>query len=195
MDGVTAGGPGLVAVGHDVQQAAVWTSPDGVTWSRVPHDEPLGGLRGKMYSVTAGGRGLVAVGEDLSSNLDDFHDDAAVWTSPDGVTWSRVPHDEAVFGGAGNQSMKSVTAGGPGLVAVGSDMAFGLSSPGFDAAVWTSLDGLVWLRVPDDEGVFGGSGTQVLDGVIVGESGVVAVGHEKLGDDDDAAVWAGAPPD
>ena len=28
--------------------------------------------------------------------------------------WSRVPHDEAVFGGAGGQAMSSVTVGGPG---------------------------------------------------------------------------------
>ena len=27
--------------------------------------------------------------------------DAAAWTSPDGLAWSRVPHDEPVFGGPG----------------------------------------------------------------------------------------------
>ena len=42
-----------------------------------------------------------------------------MWTSPDGITWSRVPHDEAVFGGEGGQVMNIVTFGGPGLVAVG----------------------------------------------------------------------------
>ena len=47
--------------------------------------------------------------------------EAAVWTSPDGITWSRVPHDETVFGGDGIQHMTSVTVGGPGLVAVGAD--------------------------------------------------------------------------
>ena len=41
---------------------------------------------------------------------------AAVWTSVDGITWTRVPHDEALFG---DTTMSSVTAGGPGLVAVG----------------------------------------------------------------------------
>ncbi len=52
----------------------------------------------------------------------------SVWTSTDGITWSRVPHDEDVFAGAG---MRSVTAGGPGLVAVGSD--------GEAAAVWVAV--------------------------------------------------------
>lgn len=40
---------------------------------------------------------------------------ASVWTSADGITWSRVPHGDAVFG---NGEMCSVTVGGPGLVAV-----------------------------------------------------------------------------
>jgi hypothetical protein len=34
MSSVTVGGPGLVAVGGIDQRAAVWTSPDGITWSR-----------------------------------------------------------------------------------------------------------------------------------------------------------------
>jgi hypothetical protein len=58
--------------------------------------------------------------------------DAAVWTSPDGITWSRVPQDEAVFGGERNQQMTSVTIGGPGLVVVGSDESGGDR----DTAVW-----------------------------------------------------------
>jgi hypothetical protein len=47
MSAVVAGGPGLVAVGHDDagedEDAAVWTSPDGLVWSRVPHDEAVFG--------------------------------------------------------------------------------------------------------------------------------------------------------
>ena len=48
------------------------------------------------------------------------------------------PHDEAVFGGEDSQEMTSVTAGGPGLVAVGSDASGGVP----DGAVWTSPDGI-----------------------------------------------------
>jgi hypothetical protein len=72
--------------------------------------------------------------------------DAAVWTSVDGIIWTRVPHDEAVFGegvgfgSEGFQGMNSVTAGGPGLVAVGFDGLDGLDgSDGVDGpAVWTA---------------------------------------------------------
>ena len=62
---------------------------------------------------------------------------AAVWTSPDVITWSRVPHDEAVFGGTGRREMNSVTAGGPGVGAVG----FEGSGEDVVAAVWVETTG------------------------------------------------------
>jgi hypothetical protein len=182
MFSVTAGGPGLVAVGEDGSDGegrdmAVWTSVDGVTWSRVPHDETVfgGEYWEEVQSVTAGGPGLVAVGYDGPSN----GTWAAVWTSPDGVTWSRVPHDSTVFGVYDNLRMNSVTAGGPGLVAVGSDESGDYS----DAAVWTSVDGVTWSRVPDDQTILGGDSG--MSSVVATDTGLVAVGS----DDGDAAVW------
>jgi len=87
----------------------------------------------------------VAVGTEQTSGQD-----AVVWTSSDGITWSRVPDDEAVFGGTdrpdlNRQWMNGVTAGGPGLVAVGTDGTGVAYDPGqwsgasddFDAAAWT----------------------------------------------------------
>jgi hypothetical protein len=179
---VTAGGPGLVAVGlgwsGETSNAAVWTSSDGITWSRVPHDEAIFGGEGfqTMQSVTVGGPGLVAVGKDGPAG----DQDAAVWTSSDGITWSRVPHDEEVFAG---QAMQSVTVGGPGLVAVGSD--------GLGAAVWTSSDGNTWSQVADGEVLFGGVGG-LLSSVTAGGPGLVAVGQVWSGGAFDAAVWVAA---
>ena len=193
MWSVTLGGPGLVAVGWAAiddpdlsggdPDAAVWTSPDGITWSRVPHDEAVfGGIGAQaMTSVTAGGPGLVVVGADDSGG----DPDAAVWTSPDGITWSRVPHDEAVFGGERFQTMNSVTAGGPGLVAVGTDESGGDG----DAAVWTSPDGVTWSRVPHDEATLGGGGFQTMNSVTAGGPSLVAVGWGEFGGNPDAAVW------
>jgi hypothetical protein len=152
MGSVTAGGPGLVAVGSDGSDAAVWTSVDGITWSRVPGDEAgFGGTNSQwMVSVTAAGPGLVAVGARGGSSGDGV---AAVWTSVDGVTWSRIPQDEAVFGrqevrfgSESFQSMNSVTAGGPGLVAVGFDRPVRPDGV-FDAAVW---DAAVWTATTED---------------------------------------------
>ena len=171
MSSVTVGGPGLVAVGEDGNGSAVWTSVDGVTWFRVPGDEAVFGAGDvRMSSVTVGGPGLVAVGSE-GVPLEAVPDlDAVVWTSVDGVTWSRVPHDEEVFGAA---FMSSVTAGGPGLVAVGGTNDAWVDG---EAVVWTSVDGLTWSRVPHDEAVFGGEGVQVIMDVTVGGPGLVAVG-------------------
>jgi hypothetical protein len=216
MLSVTVAGPGLVAVGYDwpadtdLVDAAVWTSPDGVTWSRVPHDEAVFGGAGaqQMLSVTAGGPGLVAVGSDAPRNEredgqgDAYAADAAVWTSPDGFTWSRVPHDEAVFGGVGEQRMLGVTSGGPGLVAVGEvsrvfDEIRQSFEPDFsDAAVWTSPDGVTWSRVSLDKTVFGRSncGRWCLDegmrSVTSRGQGLVAVGFAGFEQvPGHAAVW------
>ncbi len=178
MSGVCAGGPGLVVVGYDDDytlstDAAVWTSPDGTTWTRVPHDEAVMGGQGSlaMYGVVAGGPGLVAVGYDDS----DGDADAAVWTSEDGLTWARVPHSETVFGGPSDQKMNSVAVGDDGqLVAVGVD--FGIDDG--VAAVWTSTDGVSWTRVARDDEVFGGPGNQSMNDVVTGGPGYVAVGNE-----------------
>jgi hypothetical protein len=123
---------------------------------------------------------LVAVGWDLVA----FDADAAVWTSPDGVTWSRVPHDEEVFGGRSHQAMWEVTAGGPGLVAVGEDRSRDFDDG--DVAVWTSVDGITWSRVPHDEENLGAG--QVTS-VTSADSGLVAVGNVGSDAGDDAAVW------
>jgi len=188
MDSVAATGSGFVAVGLDQLDddidAAVWTSPDGVVWSRVPHNEAVfgGDATQEMNSVVATDSGFIAVGEDWSGG----DPDAAVWTSPDGVVWSRVAHDEAVFGGDDSQKTMSVTAGGSGFVAVGMDKSGG----DFDAAVWTSPDGVVWSRVAHDEAVFGGQENQQMDDVVLlAGFGFVAVGLEESNEDWDTAVW------
>jgi len=187
---VTTGGPGLVMVGIKVSadsggeegslDAIVWTSQDGITWSRVPHDEAIFG-DAEVWGVTAGGPGLVAVGRGGFSD-DDL--DAVVWTSPDGMTWSRVPHDESVFGGEGEQAMSSVTAGGPGLVAVGWDEA-----SGDNGADWTSPDGITWTRLPRDDAALRAKNVQAMMSVTAGGLGIVAVGWDAAGEPRDAAVW------
>jgi len=192
MNSVAAGGPGLVAVGYDGREpsdAAVWVSADGISWTRVPHDERfLVGEDAVMSSVIASGSGMVAVGSDGPQ----FHRRAAVWTSPDGVRWTRVYLDVVVFEGDGGQSMTEVTLGPAGLVAVGAEGIDGDS----DAAVWTSSDtGKHWLRVRHDEGFFGGEGDQVMFDVTLAGQELVAVGYdlidksEETDHKEDAAVW------
>ena len=183
MWGVTAGGPGLVAVGAEGFDAAVWHSSDGITWVRVPHDEANLGSEGRvvMRSVTVGGPGLVAVGaEEIGADSR-----AAIWTSGDGLSWSRVPNDESAFGGDGFQAMFAVTAGGPGVVAVGGEQA----AEGSNAAVWVSADGLVWSRIPHEAAAFGGDGSPVMFGVAATGDGVVAVGADPQPAEGAETVW------
>lgn len=199
MNAVVAGGPGLVAVGYDEQdagfddtgakatEAAVWVSADGLTWERVPYDEAtFGGANSQvMNAVVAGGPGLVAVGYDNANpGWAGLDANAAVWTSPDGIAWTRVP-DSAVFGDQRWQTMNAVTVGGPGLVAVGYDGPVDK----YNAAVWTSVDGSIWARVPPDEAVFGGTGIQAMDAVTAWDGGLVAVGYDRAIGSFEAAVW------
>jgi len=262
MASVTVGGPGLVAVGRDGADAAVWTSVDGSVWSRIPNSEsvfadasmssviaseslivavgagdvPWAGksrpgsaivwtsLDGNswtrvafdetvfggatMADITAGGPGFVAVGStccdgdprerDADGGPKDSERDAVVWTSVDGKSWSRVAHDETVFGGVNNQDMISITAGGPGLVAVGYDGTHVWDDPNGTAAAWTSVDGLAWSRVPPDESVFDRNSSMV--SVTAGGPGLVAVGYEfgcrrPIWTSADGIVWSRVPLD
>jgi hypothetical protein len=178
-----------------------------VTWSRL--DDVTGALGGEgdqfLQAAVVGGPGYIVVGAEcpghcpmltpdgrpsVGPGLDDWA--AAVWVSADGTAWERVTHDEALFGGAGDQVMMSVAAGGPGYVAVGwTDYGFftGGMTDRFgdypedvgllDAEVWVSADGVAWERVPDPAGAFTGPGNQRMEAVVAGGPGLVAVGFES----------------
>lgn len=178
MKAVVAGGPGLVAVGRDRGRgsAAVWVSADGRTWERIDHDEEVFGGDGPqvMTGVATVDDTVVAVGDDRGT---DGH--AAVWVSEDGRDWERLDHDAEVFGGPGQQFMTAVTAGGPGLVAVGHD--FGASTP----TVWVSPDGRDWTRTVHEAAEIAGEGSGLMNAVAAGGPGLVAVGQDR----ETAAAW------
>jgi hypothetical protein len=185
----------------------------GVDWSQVSDTAGVFGGEGAQFieAVTIGGPGFVAVGSDCGGGCGVSADDgwdAAVWVSADAVDWTRIPHDEPVFGGAGSQNMIDVVSAGPGLVVVGiidhayagarrspfeirPDQVFVPSGrDDIDAAVWVSPDGLTWERVPDPDGVFSGPGSfgaadEAMEAVAVGNGLIVAVGSA----DANAAVW------
>lgn len=187
LNAVAIGGPGIVAVGTSApgnhkDDAAVWTSTDGHDWLRVRDDSGVftGPGDHQMLDVAATESGLVAVG--LVGSLDSI--DAAVWTSHDGLTWSRTPHNDEAFGGDGIQFMSGIAVGSFGVVAVGGDDSGG----DLDAAAWLSPDGIEWTRVLQDDAL-GGPGDQAIANITVGGPGLVAVGREKTGTDFDAAAW------
>lgn len=175
MRSVAAGGPGLVAVGDESVDAGrgpvVWVSEDGSAWQRVPMDVPAfdGWDSLSIDHVSPVGQGLVAVGRDDGTSA------PAVWTSVDGLEWQRSPDTSDNRAALGGGIIRSVTAGGPGLVAVGSWRGRG--------AVWTSTDGSNWGRVPHEPGLFGAMGSELID-VTATASGLVAVGNES------ATMWS-----
>jgi hypothetical protein len=156
--------------------AAMWVSPDGLTWRRALDSADFHGAR--VSGVAAGGPGLVAVGQ--TGPADDLGP-AAVWTSADGLSWTRVP-DGPVFQAGRMRAIASIPS--IGLVAVGEDLA------GDTGIVWLSKDGRTWTRSPADP-IFGRSGIQVrIYTVTAGPNGALAAGTLDTGVQyGEAAVW------
>ena len=106
MEGITVGGPGFVAVGaakalgypHNAQPT-VWTSPDGVTWTRVPPNKvaPPNTDGPAMLDVASGGPGLVAVGTDLIDRGGPVYGACGPpWTDSSGNVWNIPPCSKAI---------------------------------------------------------------------------------------------------
>jgi hypothetical protein len=87
---------------------SAWTSRDGTTWERSEVVDPTlpvrqtttGALEGAlMTSLARTEAGWLAAGTALTAEADAARFDAAIWTSADGETWQRVPHDPAFVAG------------------------------------------------------------------------------------------------
>jgi hypothetical protein len=114
-----AGGPGgFIAAGEADGSAAAWFSADGQTWEKVDVPEPSSPTPGELTveSAAASGAGYVLVRGDrscLGGACSPFGE-AAIWTSPDGRSWSRLPSDE-----------RFARAGATSIVAFGSHFVVG----------------------------------------------------------------------
>jgi serine/threonine protein kinase len=178
----------VVAVGYRTtdagdRDAAVWVESGG-TWSRMEEGLSEPGEQ-QMNAVLRGGPGFVAVGtDDVGGDVD-----AAVWTSTDGRTWTRVSDPEATFGGPGTQRMSALALFGSTIAAAGySDTAAGDSN----GAIWLSTDGTNWIRQgPVATSPFAGQGRQRVNGLVVLGEKLLAVGSETRALDDQGAVWIG----
>ena len=160
---LAAGPVGVVAVGG----TASWTSPDGLAWTAHPKAFRIGDVGSdtvEVKDIVATSGGWLAVGRQDPFCMFDcgsFPKRAWVWTSDDGVSWTRVPDQKAFKGGG----MDAVARGQDGFIAVGAASG--------NAAIWTSPDGLVWTRVPDDP-MF--HGPDSFGGLLAGATGVAVHG-------------------
>jgi len=127
-------GIGLVAVGQNLAGSigVVWVSGDGLAWRQVPSAPVFGrpGIQLRMYDVTAGPHGAV-VGGTLTEGIQ--YGVAAVWTSADGITWSRLPSG-AEFQ---DTEINGAAAWGSRIVAVG------------DRGAPDAYQATAWLSPPD----------------------------------------------
>lgn len=165
--------PGLiVAVGRDDDDAAAWSSTDGLAWRRVASPafsdpEPL-----RMTAVVATPGGFVAGG---SAGPDIGRQDARLWVSPDGASWSAITPP-----GAADARVTGIAVRGRLIVAVGMR---GTEREPAGSIAWTSRDGRTWSRAPDDPSL----ATGLMAGVTPGGPGLVAVGADA--DQRRAMVW------
>jgi hypothetical protein len=144
----------------------VWTSADGVAWSRI--SDPV--FAGASIDAMAVGRtGIVAVG-DTGWNR------PAIWTSADGLTWHTATLHAVTFAGA---HFRTIKASGSGYVVGGSTgdaepQSGGVSPPSIGkAAAWWSTDGASWLTAAVSQSSV--VGAAILD-IEVAKDGMVAVG-------------------
>ncbi|XRQ10862.1 hypothetical protein ACN3XK_08190 [Actinomadura welshii] len=159
---------------------AVWTSPDGRTWTQQP--DAVGRVfgRGKrVHQVVSTGNGFVAIG--ASSAKGDFSDaEAAVWSSPDGRQWeTRVGDQIGLEVNRASYSLIEVAASGDTLLLKALVKPDNKKPPQY-RKVWRSQDGgQTWAvsEVPVPKGARGLT-------VGGGEAGFLAI--REMGKNDEA---------
>lgn len=148
MSGVVEGPAGLLAVGRKptgvcggpATVGALWTSPDGGTWTRV--QLPSDFASASVYTVDAGSAGYIATGM-LEGGVT-----PAVWVSADGRSWHRTSLPKPA---SGKVFVDGGTALAGGYILSGAqriDVGCGMSE--FIPSLWWSADGSSWTpgKVP-----------------------------------------------
>ncbi len=191
---------GDIAVGSTGSDAASWSSKDGLTWTSTSGGAALAAAAGRtirMNGVTSTGSGWLAVGEeDTLCQLNCGTASAVralVWTSPDGLTWSRRSDATSLA----HAAMNAVVRLGSGFVAVGGapDRVTTSQVPEH-AVVWTSADGRSWSRVADSPLFHAPAGTDqtfgdTMSGIATDGRHLVAVGTVGTqGDVGSALAWS-----
>jgi hypothetical protein len=143
-------------------------SSDGINWSagRALDITSLGSPVGIM-TVVEGPAGLLAAGSFPRGVCGGPATVDVLWTSPDGLTWTRVqpPADFA------SSSVYTLDAGSAGYIATG------ILKDGVTAAVWVSADGRSWRRTPLPKTT---SGTVLVDGATAFAGGFVLSGAREI---------------
>jgi len=200
---------GLFAMGVDGEGASLWRSADGVAWDLVDVDEGLF-ANAEMHAMAETDSGLVAVGARRDPSLALYDDSGnveesrrpAVWLSPDGATWERLPDEKigrsiADVAAPGDDrflgAMSDVVVWEGRLVAVG----WGGSNEHHGAAWVADIDGVTWELAGAGLAGIGTAFTEVTS-VSVTDRGLVAVGSTmskpSVWVSEDAMTWSWVEP-
>jgi hypothetical protein len=133
---VAAGPSGFVSAGARDDQPAVWTTPDGRTWTAVSVPLPSGASGGVIQQVAVSGKNVVALGRQATAH---GIQPLAARSGDGGRTWQVAPFSAPGPG----ISFTALTAGPGGFTAAA---RFGLADGSSGAAVWSSTDGTNWSR-------------------------------------------------
>jgi hypothetical protein len=160
---IASGSGRSVIVGRIGNDAAAWSSTDGVTWQAVDGGSAFVETpETRMTAVVAVPGGFVAGGW---AGITNQPGKARFWTSSDGRSWVRLADRPAFVDGR----VSAIAATPAGLVAVGTTGPVGQAT---GSAVWRSRDGTTWDRVPASAALAAGA----MAGVTAGGPGLVAVG-------------------
>jgi hypothetical protein len=182
MVAVARGKEGFIAAGVDSGDVAIWTSRDGLAWSRVP-DAPIfhGTKVLRLSDVDIAVRGGTVVVTGTIASQDSARSRA--WWSADGRTWSK-----ASVGQAAESAMTSVAVTPGGWLAtgwsVGCPLRKGMVAGVSHGALWASTDGRTWRCELSDVGVNGFNPTAVAASATV----EVAVGMTDPADEESVPV-------
>jgi hypothetical protein len=156
------GGVHLVAIGNGAGDGRVWTSPDGVAWTR----EPSTGLEAaRPFAVGAQASRLIAVGNEVVGG----DSVATAWISTDSRRW-----DAMRFGGS--TGLTAVAASPARIIVAGS------ARSGGGLPIWSSRDGGRTWQQADQTTPYTRAN---VSGVALGGPGFVAVGYDDVG----AVAW------
>lgn len=145
MDLVATGALGFFAAGSVDGRFALWSSPDGRTWSEDPSAErQIDAAAGaKVDTLAAVGSKVYAAGSEQTGP----YQSAAVWSSGNGIDWSQVTTAQTELAGPGDRAIYSLAPlGDGGLVAVGALD----TGAGWVPASWISPDGVSWSQPSTD---------------------------------------------
>jgi hypothetical protein len=160
---------GTSGTGDDYDVLVRQRAADG-TWSTPTHDGSFGGGGNQQaYGCAAGEAGFVVVGSDDRSG----DADARVWTSEDGLDWTRV--ESGLLGGAGDQwASAAAEVPGAGWLVGGTDTVEGDG----DVALWRLLPSGEISRRDRGEPELGGTGQQSVSAIAVDGDRVIITGHD-----------------